>query len=121
MQGYLVLALIFAVIVALFAIQNTTVVVVRFLLWEANISLVLVILGAAAAGAIMMFLINFIKEIGVNRERKELLRQHAGLTEEKEKLEKALADKDRLLEEREEKEQAPQETSQPAGDLNDQA
>jgi uncharacterized integral membrane protein len=124
MQGYLVLALIFAIIVALFAVQNTTVVVIKFLVWEANISLVLVILGAAAAGAIMLFFIDFLKQISVNRERKELLRQNAALMEEKEKWKKMMTDKDELLEEKDrlimEKDNASQEKDRlPAEDVND--
>ncbi len=119
MQGYLVLTLIFAIIVALFAIQNTTVVVIKFLVWEANISLVLVILGAVAAGAIMLFLINLVKQIGINRERKELTRQNTRLMKEKEELEKLLSDKDSIIEE---KEKALQEQiKQPAETTNDPA
>ena len=91
MQGFLVLILIFAVLVAAFAIQNTMPVVVKFLFWEANTSLVLVILGAAAAGAVILFLINLVNQIRMNRERKELNRQIQSLTEEKEKLERVLA------------------------------
>ena len=60
MQGYLVSALIFALLVAIFAIQNTTVVVINFLMWEFHTSLVLVILGSALLGALLYFFIRFL-------------------------------------------------------------
>jgi uncharacterized integral membrane protein len=72
MQLYLVGALIFAVIVALFAVQNTTMVAISFLFWEFKISLVLVILGAAAIGALCVFLVGTFKNFGAWRKQKEL-------------------------------------------------
>lgn len=91
MQAQIILILIFAILVAVFAIQNTVSVVIKFFLWNANLSLVLVILGSVAAGALFIFLINAIKQIKVNRERKELNRQIAALSKEKEDLERSLA------------------------------
>lgn len=52
MQTTLVLALLFALAVAGFAVQNAEPITVRFLQWEARTSLVVVILGAAAVGAL---------------------------------------------------------------------
>ncbi|MDT8901024.1 LapA family protein [Anaeroselena agilis] len=48
----LVLALVFALLVAVFAIQNSLPVTVAFLAWSFQTSLVLVILGAAIFGAL---------------------------------------------------------------------
>jgi len=52
LQTTLVLALLFALAVAGFAVQNAEPITVRFLQWEARTSLVVVILGAAAVGAL---------------------------------------------------------------------
>ena len=91
MQGYIVLALVFAIIIAVFAVQNTMMVVIRFFLWEANTSLVIVVLIAAAIGAVMLFLVNLLKNIGIKKEMKDLRRQVALLTTEKDKLLKTQA------------------------------
>jgi uncharacterized integral membrane protein len=47
---------VFAILIALFALQNTVTVNVRFLLWEYDTSLVLIILGSAIFGAMLTFL-----------------------------------------------------------------
>ena len=91
MQVYLILALIFALLVAAFAIQNTAVVTINFLFWEGSISLVLVILGSVAAGALLFFVLGVIKQFANNRERKELLKA-------KERLSADLAEANRQLE-----------------------
>ena len=49
---YVILALVFAVFVALFAVQNSMEVTVSFLTWQWNTSVAVVILGAAAFGAV---------------------------------------------------------------------
>jgi len=72
MQLYLVGALIFALIVAVFAVQNTTMVAISFLFWEFKVSLVLVILGAAVVGAFCIFLVGSFKNIGAWRKQREL-------------------------------------------------
>ena len=48
----LFIALVFALIIALFALQNTAMVTVRFLSWEHEASVVLVVIGAACFGGI---------------------------------------------------------------------
>jgi len=60
---YLVLALIFAVFVALFAVQNAGQITVNFLAWQWNTSVAVIILGAAAFGAIFGGLMAVIREI----------------------------------------------------------
>ena len=91
MQINIIVFLIFAVLVAAFAVQNTMPVVVKFLLWEANLSLVLVILGSVAVGAILLFTINIVKQHSGKREMKEMARQVLELTRDKAELEKTLA------------------------------
>ncbi len=60
---YLILALVFAVFVALFAVQNAGQITVNFLAWEWNTSVAVIILGAAALGAIFGGLMAVIREI----------------------------------------------------------
>ncbi len=61
-----IVALAFAVLVAMFAIQNSTPVSVSFFKWQlTDISLAIVILGSAAAGALAVGLFTFVREIGL--------------------------------------------------------
>jgi len=60
----LVLALLFALLVAIFAVQNAMLVLVGFLHWEFEISLALVILGSTAAGALVVFLLGLVQQVG---------------------------------------------------------
>jgi lipopolysaccharide assembly protein A len=61
-----VLSLIFAVLVALFAIQNAALVEVTFFVWHISISQALVILISAVFGAIIVMLLSLIKRIKLN-------------------------------------------------------
>lgn len=59
-QTYFILALLFALSVAVFAIQNTESVSIKFLFWQyQGISKVLVILASAAVGAVMVIFLGF--------------------------------------------------------------
>jgi len=60
---YVILALVFAVFVALFAVQNATQITVTFLAWQWNTSVAVVILGAAAFGAAFGGLLALVREI----------------------------------------------------------
>ena len=55
MQIFLFIALILMGVTIIFAVQNTTLTTVRFLAWELEGSLALVLLVAAAAGALISF------------------------------------------------------------------
>ena len=55
-MGLLILTLIIALTTAVFALQNTDVVTIQFLLWEYQTSLVLVILGSVASGVVVTLL-----------------------------------------------------------------
>ena len=80
MQAYLVGALLFAVLVAIFAIQNVRPVDIRFLTWQIQeISLVLVILGSASIGAVVVFFLGTVKQIYNHRQIKELRRKNVDL------------------------------------------
>lgn len=59
-QLYLVLGILFALIVAIFAVQNTEKVVIYFLFWQMQeASKVIIILVSAAFGALAMFFLGF--------------------------------------------------------------
>ncbi|MDK2882334.1 MAG: hypothetical protein PWP58_670 [Bacillota bacterium] len=53
----LIVALFCALLVAVFALQNSVPVTVTFLAWRLEMSLVLIILGAAVLGAVAVFLL----------------------------------------------------------------
>ncbi|MDW7675153.1 MAG: LapA family protein [Bacillota bacterium] len=87
MQMYLVIALIFALFVAMFAIQNTVPVAISFLFWTfQDISLVLVILGSAVFGAICVFLLGMVKQVSQSMKIKELDNENKRLRAENEDL-----------------------------------
>lgn len=59
-QLYFITALLFALAVALFAIQNPETISINFLAWEYNeISKVIVILGSTAVGALVVMFLGF--------------------------------------------------------------
>jgi len=89
MQIHFILLLAFALMIAAFALQNTMIVAVNFLLWQTNTSLVIVILVSMAAGAIMVFSADLTNKHNLKKERKELRQQLAELTKTKEELQKA--------------------------------
>ncbi|HHV62280.1 MAG TPA: LapA family protein [Firmicutes bacterium] len=66
MQAYLIIALVFAIAVAIFAVQNSGAVTVRFLNWQSDTSLIFVILGSAVAGALAVGLVGFMKQISLS-------------------------------------------------------
>jgi putative membrane protein len=53
---YLIFAMGFAVLVTLFAIQNSMPVTINFLSWSGNTSFAMVVLGSAAAGVLIALL-----------------------------------------------------------------
>lgn len=83
-QLYFVAALLFALLVAVFVLQNTEPVSVNFLFWQfAQVSKVLVILVSAAVGALMVVLLGawwqFKKYIYVRQLEAELKELKAAL------------------------------------------
>ena len=75
-QTALILSLLLATGVALFAVQNSGTVIVRFGFWSLEMSLVVVILIAAAVGAVMASLVSLPAWLRdrrmVRQQRKEL-------------------------------------------------
>lgn len=63
----IILTLIFALFVAIFAIQNASLVAIKLLWIVTEVPLVLVILGSACAGALIVFLIAVWREFRLKR------------------------------------------------------
>jgi uncharacterized integral membrane protein len=76
----LIIALILLLVAATFALQNTDVVTVQFLLWDYQASLVLIILGATLLGTLLALLAS----IGPRLRRARELRQLESLTKSQE-------------------------------------
>ncbi len=93
MQIYIVLILIFAILVTLFAIFNASVVTVSLFFVDIDISLALVIIGSVLIGAISVILFDSIRKIKEVRSQKEILKKN-------EELEKLVAIKDEALKQR---------------------
>lgn len=66
----LILGLLFALLVAVFAIQNAGLVIIQFLWIETQVPLVLVILGSAFAGALVTLLLALWREFRKKRKIK---------------------------------------------------
>ena len=71
MQGTLLLSLILAVFVAIFAVQNSAPVTISFLLLNIQVSQALIIILSAAIGAILSLLLGLIKQFSLKRTVKE--------------------------------------------------
>jgi uncharacterized integral membrane protein len=68
----LLVAFLFAILMAVFALQNTLTVHVRFLVWEYETPLVLIILGSAMLGATLTFVTSLGPRIKRARETRQL-------------------------------------------------
>lgn len=83
MQLLLICALIFALGVALFAVQNATPVEISFLFYEfQDISLVVVILFSVLVGALIVFLLSLVKQITYFRKIHALEKRNEQLEQE---------------------------------------
>lgn len=63
MQILLVLALVFASFVAVFALQNAQTVPIRFFAWERETSIAVIVLAAAAVGALSAVLAGLVRQL----------------------------------------------------------
>ncbi len=119
---YLVLALLFSLLIAIVAMVNGEIVTVNYLFGQARLSLIVLILGSACAGALAMgfFSIfrgirNHLKFQEEHRNQEELQRRLELLEEEKNKLEAELGRRQMEREAVVAKEHTVEEAS-PAGD-----
>lgn len=73
MQMYVFFGLLFAFVVAIFAVQNATPVDIDFLFWQLRgISLSLVVLGSVLAGALIALVLGLARQYRMARRIKEL-------------------------------------------------
>ncbi len=93
MQVYIVLILIFAIIITLFALFNSVIVPVSLLFFEVEVSLALVIIVSTLIGAVLTALIGTARKIRSGKEIK-------GLNKKTMELEKQIALKDEALKQR---------------------
>jgi len=92
MQVYLILALIFSLGVAVFAVQNALSVDINLFFWHFNdISLVLVILGAALIGATVAGLFGAVKQLKLAKDLRQYKMQTSELQQKVDVLEKKSA------------------------------
>jgi len=97
MQKNLIIALVFAILVAVFSIQNSGPVSLLFFGWEFSTSLVVVVLGAAVLGALIMWIIGSFKQLKVKKEKRNLKKQIKNLEDEKNNLEQNIKDLEKKL------------------------
>lgn len=97
MQKNLIIALVFAILVAVFSIQNSGPVSLLFFGWEFSTSLVVVVLGAAVLGALIMWIISSFKQLKDKKEKRNLKKQIKNLEDEKNNLEQNIKDLEKKL------------------------
>lgn len=93
-QFGVILALLFSMIIALFAIANNQPIVVNYLYGRAEISAVIVILGAAILGALVIFLLNIFRQVRTGLMMRNLRQEIDNLQE---KIQEIEAERDSLL------------------------
>lgn len=93
-QFGVILALLFSMIIALFAIANNQPIVVNYLYGRAEVSAVIVILGAAVLGALVIFLLNIFRQVRTGLMMRGLRQEIDNLQE---KIQEIEAERDSLL------------------------
>lgn len=107
MQLYFIVSLVFACLVAIFALQNSSTVAIQFLTWElADISQVLIIFASAAIGALAVMFLGLGKQLKLIFQLRQLTHQKKQLEEEVLALKRQL-DELRLPDEEEDTESEP--------------
>lgn len=71
-QWSVILALLFSLLVAVFALLNNEMIVINYLFGTMEISAVLVILGSASAGALVIIFLNLVRNVKLGFELREL-------------------------------------------------
>ena len=80
MQIYLILALVFALVVAVFAVQNAITVDIQFLFWSLpKVPLSLVILASVVSGAVIVFVVGIVRQIQVTMRIREVYNKNSQL------------------------------------------
>lgn len=97
MQFTIVISLVFAVFIALFAVQNAGVVVINFLWYKISMSQAVVILSSALIGVLIMLPFDVIRRIKYKFKLKELSGENKRLKDEIKKIEPAVLEKQLTL------------------------
>ncbi|QSX08776.1 LapA family protein [Alkalibacter rhizosphaerae] len=87
MQAGVIIAIIFAIIVSIFALQNAQPVDIKFLTMEGEASLALVILLSVALGAAIMAMLNLYSKFKAGKNLKKVSKEKEALEGEKRELE----------------------------------
>jgi len=82
LQFIIAISMIFAFFIALFAIQNATLITINFLWYKFNLSQAVVILGSALFGILIMLPFDIVKRIRFNMKINELNNRIKKLNEE---------------------------------------
>lgn len=82
MRAGFVISIIFALLVSIFAVQNSQYVLVKLFFAKINISLAVVIFGAVFIGAVIIGLMGFKKEFALRKENKRLNKKIDDMTAE---------------------------------------
>ncbi len=92
MQSRVIIMLLFAIIVAVFAVMNIQPVVIDYLFGKAEIQLIFVIIFSIFIGALFMFILSSMKQIQLTRKLKSIEKENTKLKAEVEEFENRLAD-----------------------------
>lgn len=116
MQIFLIFSLIIAFLAVIFAVQNNTIISIRFLVWETEGSLALILFIALIAGALISYLATTPNQISrrmtISNQRKEITELDGQLKSSQQELEGTREQLKQL------EEQNLKETSEPADNDN---
>lgn len=90
MQGTIIFGLIFAILIAIFAIQNASIVALNLLMWKFEISLAVVVLGSIIFGALVIGIFSYFKQFQLRRKNKNLKLEIQSLKDELENKEEEI-------------------------------
>lgn len=92
MQGTIIFGLIFAILIAIFAIQNASIVALNILIWKFEISLAVVVLGSIIFGALVIGIFSYFKQFQLRRKNKNLKLEIQSLKDELENKEEEIVE-----------------------------
>lgn len=90
MQFVIVISMIFAIFIAMFALQNAAIITINFLWYKFNLSQAVVILGSALFGVLIMVPFDVVKKVKHGMKTSELNNQIKRLNEELNSLKKEI-------------------------------
>lgn len=97
MQRNLIIGLFFALLIAVFSIQNSGPVSLVLFKWYFETYLVVVVLGGVVIGALLMGMFSSLKQFSLSRRIKGLKNENEGLLKKNKELEKRIISLDELL------------------------